>query len=455
MTAAPERPPTPSLPDRAADGGWWPVAASADLGAAPVAVDVAGEAYVAFRPEPGAPAAVLPLRCPHRLVRLDHGTVTGGRLRCPYHGWEFGPDGDCAVVPSAGPDAAPPPRASLAAPWGVKEVDGTVWVAPVEPGSDAVPPADRRAAVGDTFTNLDPSLQHAWHPVAVRRGLVTGLQGGADGELEAGPLTVRLLGREWVLAAGPDGAVTAEPQDGGPPAAGLREAFGLVWLAPAAPVAGLLDAPDDADPRFAAGWLVPERSSSCAGVLADNFLDVAHFPFVHAGTFGAAEEPYVEPFEVRPTADGGFTSVQEQWFDNPEDPGVAAGLRPVRQRRRATYRYAPPFQLWLRLEELDAGAVKTILFFLQPEDADSTRIYTKMLLHNIGGVAVPGPQVVVAEVAFEVAVLAEDLVLQRAMTVPGLPLTMRDELHVRADRSGVALRRALTGYRGGAPGDGG
>ena len=49
--------------------------------------------------------------------------------------------------------------------------------------------------------------------------------------------------------------------------------------------------------------------------------------------------------------------------------------------------------------------------------------------------------------AFEVAVLGEDLVLQRAMTVPGLPLLMRDELHVRADRCGVALRRALTAYR--------
>jgi hypothetical protein len=122
---------------------------------------------------------------------------------------------------------------------------------------------------------------------------------------------------------------------------------------------------------------------------------------------------------------------------------VLAGLRPERQRRRATYVYRAPFQLYLRLEELDAGAVKTILFFLQPEDLDSTRIYTKMLLHNIGGVAVPGPDIVAKEVAFEVAVLAEDLALQKAMSVTGLPLRMRDELHVRSDRSGIALRRIL------------
>jgi phenylpropionate dioxygenase-like ring-hydroxylating dioxygenase large terminal subunit len=181
-------------------------------------------------------------------------------------------------------------------------------------------------------------------------------------------------------------------------------------------------------------------------VVADNFLDTAHFPFVHAQTFGAAEEKLVERYEV--TAEElGCRSVQEQWFDNVEDPGVLAGVRPVRQRRRATYVYRAPFQLMLRLEELDAGAVKTILFFAQPESLTSTRIYTKMLLHGIGGVADPGPEVVASEVAFEEAVLAEDLELQRRQRLTGLPLRMRDELHVRADLLGVHLRRVLAGFR--------
>jgi hypothetical protein len=44
-------------------------------------------------------------------------------------------------------------------------------------------------------------------------------------------------------------------------------------------------------------------------------------------------------------------------------------------------------------------------------------------------------------------VLAEDLRLQEAMTVHGLPMRLRDELHVRSDRSGVALRRVLLDFR--------
>lgn len=59
----------------------------------------------------------------------------------------------------------------------------------------------------------------------------------------------------------------------------------------------------------------------------------------------------------------------------------------------------------------------------------------------------PGPAVVAREVAFEEAVLAEDLALQSHIRLPGLPLDPRDELHVRADLLGVTLRRTLAPYR--------
>jgi phenylpropionate dioxygenase-like ring-hydroxylating dioxygenase large terminal subunit len=409
--------------------GWWPVAASAEITQVPRDVEAGGVRYVAFRPGPGEPAAVLAYRCPHRLVRLSHGERAGDRLRCAYHGWEFEADGRCALVPSAGPDADVPPRAHLDRPWGVREEAGQVWVAPVDPAGPPGPPTPDLRASTETFTNLDPSLRWAWHPVARSNDL---------------PITVRLLASDWALHRAPHGGIVVSPT----PAGGVQERYGLVWIAPETPRAALMDVADDAAPDYVGGWLAPEVTTSPAGVLAENFLDVAHFPFVHVGTFGAAEEPYVPAYDVEQQP-GGFRSVQEQWFDNPEDPGVRTGLRPVRQRRRATYVYRAPFQLLLRLEELDAAAVKTILFFLQPQDLGSTRIWTKLLLHGVGGVPVPGPDVVARELAFEKAVLAEDLTLQRAMTVTGLPLRMRDELHVRSDRSGVALRRALIAYREG------
>jgi phenylpropionate dioxygenase-like ring-hydroxylating dioxygenase large terminal subunit len=363
--------------------------------------------------------------CPHRLVPLSAGTVVEGRLRCAYHGWEFDADGRCAVLPSLGRAANLPPRARLQPVAAVRESGGRVLVRLARP---EVAPDPMRMV-----TNVDPGLRLAWHPVLLAQ------------ECGDEPVDVTVLGATYRIRRATVGGPTADAGPGDPRPAGLCERWGLIWLAPDPPLVDLFDDPDAEDEAYVGAWLPPVRTPASAGAVADNFLDVAHFPFVHAATFGAGEEKEVPAYRVDLEPDG-FRSVQEQWFDNPEDPGVRAGLRPVRQRRRATYIYRAPFQLMLRLEELDAGAVKTILFFSQPEHLTSTRIYTKMLLYGIGGVDRPGPETVAREVAFEEAVLGEDLVLQAAMTLPGLPLDPPDELHVRADRLGVALRRALDSF---------
>jgi phenylpropionate dioxygenase-like ring-hydroxylating dioxygenase large terminal subunit len=415
---------------------WFPVARAADVGTTPLPVGADGQSYVVVRLRPGGEVSAFPARCPHRLVPLAAATVVDGRLQCRYHGWRFDAEGRCVDIPSLGPDGTPPPRADLRVPWAVEERGGWVWIAPAptrercparddvvpEPAAPAEPPAGR------VFGNLDAALEHAWHPVALSRELRAG-----------GWLQVRLLGRTWMLRRTSDGLV-ADPS-----AFGVRERLGLVWLAPAEPVDVPLEVPEAGDRRFVAGWLAPERSVGPAGPLADNFLDVAHFPFVHAATFGAADQLEVPAYDVTEQP-GGFESVQEQWFDNVQDPGVATGERPLRQRRRATYVYRAPFQLRLRLDFLDSGATTTILFLLQPEDTDSTRIYSCLLLSAGPGMPLPDPATVAAEVAFEERVLAEDLALQARMQSSGLPLVMRDELHVRSDRLGVALRRALSDF---------
>jgi phenylpropionate dioxygenase-like ring-hydroxylating dioxygenase large terminal subunit len=379
-----------------------------------------------------------PARCPHRLVPLAAGRVVDGRLQCTYHGWRFDSEGRCVDIPSLGTTGTPPPRADLVMPWAVEERHGWVWLAPERtaapvPPRPSEPPVPEAAPApaepsGPVFGNLDPSLEHAWHPVALSRELRPG-----------GWLQIRLLGRNWMLRR--DGHdLSADP-----PAFAARERFGVLWLAPAEPADTLLDVPEATDRHFVPGWLPPMRSPRPAGPLADNFLDVAHFPFLHAATSGAADRIEVPPYEVTPEP-GGFSSVQEQWFENPTDPEVALGGRPLRQRRRATYDYRAPFQLRLRLEFLDSGAATTILFLLQPEDVDSTRMYTCLYLSAGHGRRLPSPAAVAAEVDFERRVLAEDLQLQRQMVGEGLPLDIRDELHVRSDRLGVALRRALCDF---------
>src|SRR4051812_36474118 len=449
--------------------GWYPVARAAEVGTRPLPVGAGGSTFVVVRLRAGGEVSAFPARCPHRLVPLAAGTIEDGRLRCPYHGWRFDAEGRCVDIPSQGPGGTPPPRADLAMPWAVEGQHGWVWIAPgrirgvpgggggrqggvgIAPEGRTTPPPPRPPADvaaepvpappaprGPVFGNLDPSLEHAWHPVAMSRELRPG-----------GWLQVRLLGRNWMLRREGD-EVSAEP-----PAFAVRERLGVIWLAPAEPADVPLDVPGAGDRRFISNWLSPLRSPGPAGPMVDTFLDATHGPFVHASTIGPADGVDMAPCQVQ-YEPGGFTSVQEQWCDNPVDPEVAVGSRPLRQRRRTTYTYRAPFQLRLRQEFLDSGATTTIVYLLQPEDVDSSRLYVRLLLSDGPGRRLPTPATAAGQMALQQQILEEDIRSQAVLELAGLPLDRRDELHVPADGRGVALRQApcdfsAAGPAGGAP----
>jgi vanillate O-demethylase monooxygenase subunit len=187
-----------------------------------------------------------------------------------------------------------------------------------------------------------------------------------------------------------------------------------------------------------AGELPTLTARASAGLLADNFLDVAHFPFVHAGTFGADEAAEVPHYAV--ARDGwSFTMAYEHPFANREDPAVAAGRRPLVQTRRLTYRLDVPFHLQLRIDFLEAGGSNVIGFFIQPETADSCRLFTTLWRDDLDGDRAR----LAAAVDFEVAVLREDLRIQEAYHDLVLPLAPTAEVHTRADRATLELRRVL------------
>ena len=71
-----------------------------------------------------------------------------------------------------------------------------------------------------------------------------------------------------------------------------------------------------------------------AGLMIDNFLDMAHFPFVHAATIGTPES---ETFELRRSSAtaSACTCTAAHPFPNREDPGVARGDPAARPDARA------------------------------------------------------------------------------------------------------------------------
>jgi phenylpropionate dioxygenase-like ring-hydroxylating dioxygenase large terminal subunit len=227
------------------------------------------------------------------------------------------------------------------------------------------------------------------------------------------------------------------------PVAAVEERLGMVFVALDQPLDAvtLPEVPEAADGRFQMGELPILTARASVGLLADNFLDTAHFPFVHAATFGAGEAREVGRFEVvRETGELAFTATYEHLFANREDPAVATGERPLVQRRRLTYRLVAPFHLTLRIEFLDTGGTNTIGFFLQPETDDRCRILSAIWRDDLDGDA----DRLREAIGFEVKVVEEDLRIQESYHRLALPIDATTEVHTRADRTTIELRRVLT-----------
>jgi vanillate O-demethylase monooxygenase subunit len=105
-----------------------------------------------------------------------------------------------------------------------------------------------------------------------------------------------------------------------------------------------------------------------------------------------------------------------------------------------SYRLSAPFHLRLRIDFVEAGGTNVIGFFIQPETVDSCRLFTTLWRDDLSG----DPARMAEAVAFEVAVLREDLNIQESFHELVLPLEPTAEVHTRADRTTLELRRVLS-----------
>jgi len=223
--------------------------------------------------------------------------------------------------------------------------------------------------------------------------------------------------------------------------AGVHVAHGLVFVAIDEPLTAAPSISVQEDDSFMQGDLPVLTARASAALLADNFLDMAHFPFVHRATFGDEEATEVPNYSVERNGLA-FESVYEHDFANREDPLVATGEHQLIQRRRLTYRYHAPFHLELAIEFLDAGGTNVIGFFLTPEDEETVRIYSSLWRNDLDF----DTNRMQEAIDFEMAVVAEDLALQSRYFDLSMPLDITSEVHTRADKTTVELRRVLADF---------
>ncbi|MEP1123278.1 MAG: aromatic ring-hydroxylating dioxygenase subunit alpha [Ilumatobacter sp.] len=242
-------------------------------------------------------------------------------------------------------------------------------------------------------------------------------------------------------AFGDQGRCVEVPSSGAgrpvPPAAHLAtvratERYGLVWLClgePSSDIPFMAAEDDDAYRRINTGVDVWATSATR---MTDNFLDISHFPYVHIGTFGIAQNTDVPKIEMEQLDDDFFGYAYE--VDVRNDEGAAAsGLDDAVITRRMSTGFHLPFTVRSTIH-YETGLDHLILLCSTPVD-DTTSYFTFVIWRN-DDFTVPAEEVIV----FDRAIGAEDkLMLEKVKGV--LPLDQRATVSVQSDRPSVEWRR--------------
>ncbi|WP_083383905.1 aromatic ring-hydroxylating oxygenase subunit alpha [Cupriavidus sp. USMAHM13] len=224
----------------------------------------------------------------------------------------------------------------------------------------------------------------------------------------------------------------------------VREAYGLLWVRLAR--AGDGAAPPPALPPFpesgAAGCRQviagPYDVATSAPRLVENFLDMAHFGYVHDGYLGDPEHTEVPPYEVEASG-------------NPRAPDAlrTIGCRAWQPRSHASaeggamveyeYRVVAPYTAVLtKVPDLGDDHRAAIALFICPREPEASRVWFVMSLVSEDDDA--------SLRAFQDTIFLQDQPIVESQRPRRLPLATGVEVPQPADRMASAYRRYLAAH---------
>jgi phenylpropionate dioxygenase-like ring-hydroxylating dioxygenase large terminal subunit len=104
----------------------------------PLGVLRMGERLVFWRTSEGK-VVCMKSQCPHLGAQLSQGKLAGDRLKCPFHGFEYGADGACQYVPAVGKNGKFPHALEVVT-YPTHEEHGYIYIWWGEPRPDIKPP---------------------------------------------------------------------------------------------------------------------------------------------------------------------------------------------------------------------------------------------------------------------------------------------------------------------------
>jgi phenylpropionate dioxygenase-like ring-hydroxylating dioxygenase large terminal subunit len=270
---------------------------------------------------------------------------------------------------------------------------------------------------------------YAWRDLCIHRGARLSL-GRIAGERLACPY------HGWEYdATGRCARIPAHPEQTPPAKARVqpyyvRERYGLLWVCLGQPAHDIPPFPEWDQPGYAGAVCGPFEHIRAHGPrLIENYLDAAHFPFVHEGVLGDPRRPEIGEYEARITARGVESDPIEVF--QPDPYGGSAG--------RVTYTYHAYRPLTAHFTKHMPGATNGMVLAVTPHDElDSSAWFIVATTARGDGAALKAEYTPRIAAIFE-----EDRAIVESQRPELLPLDLQAELHLRSDRVAIAYRAWL------------
>jgi phenylpropionate dioxygenase-like ring-hydroxylating dioxygenase large terminal subunit len=208
----------------------------------------------------------------------------------------------------------------------------------------------------------------------------------------------------------------------------VKEAYGLVWTCLGTPAGDVPPYPEWADSTYRNIPCGPYTFRALGPRVIENFLDVGHFPFVHAGYLGDPGHTEIDDYEAVITPTGVLSRDIPIWQPDPDGTGNAA---------KVLYTYEALKPLTARFTKAQGDQRFTMIDIVTPVDGEHSLAWAIMSMNY--AFDTPSEKIV----RFQDEVTAQDLPIVESQRPELLPLDLQAELHLRSDRTAIAYRKWL------------
>ena len=272
---------------------------------------------------------------------------------------------------------------------------------------------------------MDGQVQ-AWQDLCIHRGAKL-----SRGKVAEGCLVCPYHG--WTYGA--DGRcvrIPAHPEQTPPAKARVKTyraqiKYGLIWVTFGEPTHDIPTFPEWEDDSYRNIPSGPYHFQAAAPRVIENFLDVAHFPFVHEGSLGDPNHPEIGDYEALITDEGVVSEGIRVWQPNPDGTGVGSEVT-------YTYRVFRPLVAYFVKTK---GPSFAAYYAVCPIEELKSKGWVLMSM-NYGF-----EQSAESLIAFQDEVTGEDIPVVESQRPELLPLDLQSELHLRSDRTAIAYRKWL------------